>query len=99
LKKRATTTEKLILLELVLLGFLFQEVVLGYIPDFLHRTKKLIIELDGGYHFATQEQIDYDRKRNNVFRKGGYKILRFTNERIENELPAVLEEVKSALSK
>lgn len=52
---------------------------LFYIADFHNFELKLIIEIDGSIH---QEQIEYDKERENDFIALGYKILRFSNDEV-----------------
>lgn len=51
-----------------------QQILQGYIVDFVCLEKKLIIELDGGQH---AEQIEYDMKRSSMLEKNGFRVLRF----------------------
>jgi len=52
---------------------------LYYIADFHNFENKLIIEIDGSIH---QEQIEYDKEREDNIKALGYKILRFSNEEV-----------------
>lgn len=58
-----------------------QHVIGDYVVDFLFRKSKLIVEIDGGYHF-TKEQQEKDAIRQQWLEHQGYKILRFTNEEV-----------------
>ena len=58
--------------------------------------EKLIIELDGGQHAAS---VEYDHVRGSWLRSEGYTVLRFWNNGLMNELEAVLECIRLALSK
>ena len=49
-----------------------------YIADFYFKKYNLIIELDGGYHY-TSEQLLKDNERTINLRRSGYFILRFNN--------------------
>jgi DNA polymerase III alpha subunit/very-short-patch-repair endonuclease len=62
------------------------------IPDFVNVEKRLIIEVDGGYH-ALPDVIIADQAREKKFTDVGYTILRFTNEQVENALPEVLRSI------
>ena len=66
-----------------------------YIADFVARSHKLIVELDGDTHAATQA---YDERRSHLLRKQGYRILRFSNAEMTTNEPAVLEAIIAALS-
>jgi very-short-patch-repair endonuclease len=94
--RRMTTEEKLILPELTALGFVPQQVVFGFIPDFWLPTKKIIVEIDGGYHTA-RKQLVADRERDEIFRRNEYKVLRFTNDEVSNNLKMVVEQIKKVV--
>ena len=64
-----------------------------YIADFYCASERLIIELDGEYH-ADPLQASNDEERDRRFGELGYKVLRFTNQRVFNDLPTVLEEIR-----
>lgn len=55
----------------------------NYIIDFYVPSQKLIIEIDGGYHY-TEEQSAKDTQRDEACSKEGYKVLRIDNEEIED---------------
>ena len=59
-----------------------------YVVDFICRSKKIIIEIDGGQH-NTEESIEYDKKRSEDLNKLGYKVIRFWNNDIDNNLDGV----------
>ena len=75
-------------------GFKFrrQHPVNIFIADFYCHEKKLIIELDGGIH-DLPEQHEYDDSRTFLLEEKGFKILRFRNEEVENELEEVLNRI------
>lgn len=58
-----------------------QHPICGYIPDFVCLRLKLIIEIDGGYHFEG-EQPEQDKQRQIFLESEGYTFLRFTNEQV-----------------
>jgi len=61
-----------------------------YIVDFFCREKMLVIEIDGGIHQFLEEE---DRARQQVLEEAGSHVLRFTNEEVQANMPAVLEEI------
>lgn len=73
-----------------------QHSVGGYILDFLCKEKKLIIELDGEVH-STREAIEYDQVRDKFFEELGYKVLRFSNSQVEDDIKEVIEKIKGCL--
>ena len=71
-----------------------------YIVDFPHKGamcaphKKLIIELDGGQHL---EQEEYDEERTTFLQSKGYRVLRFWNNDVTNNIDSVLCAIYDAL--
>ena len=70
--------------------FLNQVVMVPFIPDFVCLTAKLIIELDGQIH---EFQRDYDEDRDINLAVSGYKVLRFTNDEIFQDINKVIREI------
>jgi very-short-patch-repair endonuclease len=66
----------------------------NYVPDFCSIKDKLIIELDGSQHL---EQKDYDAERTAFFESKGFRILRFWNNHVMNDIDGVLKVIFSAL--
>lgn len=64
-----------------------QHAIGNYIVDFCAPSQKLIIELDGSQHLDQQE---YDHERTAFLESKGYKVLRFWNNQVTNELDKVL---------
>ncbi len=62
----------------------------SYIVDFVSLRKKVVIELDGGQHLTRKQ---YDKKRDEYIAKKGYKVLRFWNRSVIEDVGAVLEEI------
>ncbi len=62
----------------------------AFIADFLCPEHMLILEVDGGIHETQQE---YDALRSEIIAVHGYRVLRFKNEEIMNELPSVLQRI------
>jgi very-short-patch-repair endonuclease len=80
------------------LGFKFrrQHAVGIYIPDFVCIEKKLIIELDGSQPL---EQEEYDKERTNHLETQGYKVIRFWNNDVMNNIEGVILAIMNALEK
>jgi len=79
------------------LGVVFRRQVplLGrFIADFYAPERRLVIEVDGGYH---GQRARADKRREAVLRRAGYRVLRIRNELVLNELPAALEMVRAAV--
>lgn len=68
--------------------FLRQYPIEPYIVDFICREKKIIIEIDGGQH-NQPDDIEYDIERTNFLNSRGYKVIRFWNNDIDNNIDGV----------
>lgn len=72
--------------------FLRQRPVLNYIADFLCKELKLIIELDGYSHnFAQQWKKDLERQKE--LEKAGFKVLRFSDDDVLQDIRNVESEI------
>lgn len=71
-----------------------QYVVRGYIVDFGCPERQLIIEVDGGQHAETRA---YDERRSSVLAKDGFRVLRFWNTDVLENIDGVLESIMQAL--
>ena len=69
-----------------------------YIVDFICLEQKLIIEIDGGQHNQNQYK-EKDSERTNFLNAKGYNVLRYWNTDIDNNIMAVLNDIKSHLQK
>ena len=76
------------------LKFRRQHPIHKYIADFYCHKLKLIIEIDGDYH-NTSKQKNYDILRTKDLNFQDIKILRFTNDEVENEIEKVLKEIEN----
>ncbi len=68
-------------------SFRRQHAIGKYIPDFVCIEKKLIIELDGSQHL---EQEEYDNERTKYLESLGYKVIRFWNNDVMNNIDGVI---------
>ena len=67
-----------------------------FVADFYCRDLKLIIEIDGGIH---EQQKEYDNIRTEILEvQHGYKVARFKNEDVLNEINKVLMILKSIIN-
>jgi very-short-patch-repair endonuclease len=71
-----------------------QHAIGNYIVDFCSPRKKLIIELDGSQHM---EQVEYDAERTKFLEAKGYRVLRFWNNEVMNDIEGVLRAIEIAL--
>ena len=74
--------------------FLRQRVVDNMIVDFVCRGRKLIIELDGGQH---DQERDADNLRTQRLKRRGYRVLRFWNNEVVNNIEGVLYTINQSL--
>lgn len=65
-----------------------------YIVDFACKKRRLVIEVDGMSHASRAE---YDRLRTQYLRRMGYRVLRFSNDRVLLETRAVLRSIQRHL--
>jgi leucyl-tRNA synthetase len=76
-----------------------QHYIGNFIVDFVSLDKKLVIEIDGGYHNDI-EQKERDEERTLILEQKHYfKVIRFTNQEVEKDLSTVLSKIKSELQK
>ncbi len=71
-----------------------QHAIGQYIADFCSPKQKLIIELDGSVHRSREEA---DAERTAALQAVGYRVLRFWNSRVMDDLQGVLAEIRAAL--
>ena len=66
--------------------------------DFLARTLKLVIEIDGYYHFQGPEAYRRDRRKDLELQKRGYLVLRFLADDVVERLEDLLETLLAAVA-
>lgn len=96
LRKNQTDAEQIIWLQLRAKRFLNykfrrQFPIEPYIVDFICLDLKLIVELDGSQHIAQQTA---DLERTDFLNNRGFKVIRFWNNDVFNNLEAVLESLR-----
>ena len=67
-----------------------------YVADFVCELHNIIIELDGGQH-NEPENIGKDNIRTEFLKSKGYKVLRFWNNEINENLDGVYEVIYRAI--
>ena len=67
------------------------------IPDFLCSEYKLIIELDWSIHNLEEIYI-LDREKEKILEKSWYKVVRFTNEEVFENMEGVLQKISTLCS-
>lgn len=75
--------------------FNFDNINRFFIADFYCSECKLVIEVDGKIH---DSQKEYDNLRTQIISQRGIKVIRFTNEEVENNISFVLSEIKNELN-
>ncbi|MHB8886280.1 MAG: endonuclease domain-containing protein [Methylovirgula sp.] len=68
-----------------------------YVADFVCIAAKLVVELDGPPH-DNPEQRAHDFSRDAWLRAHGWQILRFPNDLVISESPAVYDEIARAIA-
>ncbi len=76
-------------------NFRRQHAISNFIPDFACIEKKLIIELDGSQHL---EQEEYDKERTKYLETQGYKVIRFWNNDVMNDIDSVINVICDTLN-
>jgi very-short-patch-repair endonuclease len=98
LRKNMTPAEKILWEKLrhnQLNGLQFrrQQIINPFIVDFYCHSKALAVEVDGDIHDLQQE---YDAERSSYLITCGFRILRFTNDEVKNNLVRVLQKISEA---
>jgi very-short-patch-repair endonuclease len=75
-----------------------QAIILGWIADFYSPSQRLVIEVDGPDHQRGLRKAQ-DIERDAAMTGLGLRILRISNTRVLNDMPSVLNEVRSVLVK
>jgi adenine-specific DNA-methyltransferase len=98
LRNQTTDAERLLwhhLRRRQLAGYRFrrQVPISSYIADFACLEAKLVIELDGSQH---QDRALHDQHRDQQIEAYGFRVIRFWNNQVFEETPAVLEVILRA---
>ena len=75
-------------------SFRRQHAIGPYITDFCSPHSKLVIELDGSQHL---DQEEFDISRTRYLNDKGYKVLRFWNNDVANDLNGVIKAILNEL--
>jgi len=99
LRKQMTPAEKKLWVYLRALRasgihFRRQHAIGKYVADFCAPRKRLVIELDGSQHL---EQRERDEERTAFLESQGYRVLRFWNHDVMNNIEAVIREIMDCL--
>jgi very-short-patch-repair endonuclease len=77
------------------LNFRRQHAIGNFIVDFVSIKRRLVIELDGSQHL---EQEEYDLERTKYLESQGYKVIRFWNNDVMNNINGVIQVIEHALN-
>jgi very-short-patch-repair endonuclease len=82
--------------DIALAGSHFSQAPIGpFIVDFASRKARLVIELDGGQH---DWQREADVKRTAYIERRGYRVLRFWNHDVLENIDGVLQVIQSVVT-
>ena len=76
------------------INFRRQHTIGNYVVDFCSIKQKIIIELDGSQHL---EQTERDDERTRYLQSQGYKVIRFWNNAVMNDINAVIKVILDEL--
>jgi very-short-patch-repair endonuclease len=74
-------------------SFRRQRPVLNYIADFMCKELMLVIEVDGLTHHW-EEVVEKDRKKQRDLEEAGFKVLRFQDEAVLNDMNNVIRAIE-----
>jgi len=74
-----------------------QQPIGNYVVDFMAPREKIIIELDGNQH-NKDDNIIYDRQRDNYLKNCGFTIIRIWNNDIFSNIEGVIEHIKNIIN-
>ena len=72
-----------------------QVAVGAFVVDFYCASERLIVEVDGRIH---EQQRDADTIRQELLESLGLRVLRLTNDEVEQDLPAALAKIRAMLN-
>lgn len=73
-----------------------QRIIDRFIVDFYCHAAKLVIEIDGKQHY-TEQGIAYDVERTQVLQEYGLKVLRYTNQQLEDNFQEICWDIERNL--
>ena len=71
-----------------------QQPIEGYVVDFVSFEHRLVIEIDGGQHSDADE---YEERRTRCLEANGFRILRFWNNEVMENIEGVYDTIVAAL--
>ncbi|MBR3513579.1 MAG: endonuclease domain-containing protein [Bacteroidaceae bacterium] len=73
-----------------------QQVIGQFIADFACLQRKLVVEVDGGYHQLPEQQVS-DKERTSWLQAQGLRVVRFTNDEVIGNIESVINSIKESL--
>jgi very-short-patch-repair endonuclease len=73
-----------------------QAPIASYVVDFYCHAARLVVELDGGQH---TDQADRDLARTQDLERHGFRVIRFWNNEVFDNIESVLERIRGELIK
>jgi exoribonuclease R/very-short-patch-repair endonuclease len=73
-----------------------QHIIDNFIIDFICLEKKIVIEVDGDIHDLQKEK---DKERTKILESLGFKVIRFSNEKVLNNIKKVIDKISLELEK
>jgi very-short-patch-repair endonuclease len=67
----------------------------GFIPDFVHKEEKWIIEVNGDYWHSLPENKKRDKVKTKVYAENGYKVLEIWETEVYSRPKSVVDKVLS----
>jgi very-short-patch-repair endonuclease len=77
--------------------FLFQPLLMGFIPDFQILDKRIIVEIDGSRHDKI-DQSEYDAGRDEIFCRAGWRVLRVKNDDALNSSDTCINTLRNLMA-
>lgn len=98
LRQNATDAEKILWHHLRArqiegIKFRRQQPIENYIVDFVSFETRLVVELDGGQHAGDKKK---DQQRDRFLNDNGFRVLRFWNHEVSENIDGVLQEIRKA---
>jgi very-short-patch-repair endonuclease len=72
-----------------------QQKIERFVVDFFCAEERLVVEIDGGIH-ADRREADLERER--ILERHGLRVVRFSADLVEKDLPCVLARLREHLS-
>jgi len=73
-----------------------QHVIGMYIADFVCLKCNLVVEVDGGYHDTSSQQL-LDAERTAYLQRKGFRVIRFSNSQVLSDLDSVMSTIIKSL--